>query len=291
MTLIRIGVAIGVAVFVSLAGCGRKPVQSRPPTGGAGAGVVAGVGGAVGSGGDFGSGVGGGGEAGAGGAGTAAGGIGGAGGAASAVGVGGSSAGGAGGIGATAGSGGGQGEGGAGAAAGTSGTGGVPASCAEPCALPLVCERYPPPACADPQWVAWPMPNTAVDVAAGAPNEMSFTDNGDGTVTDNVTRLMWQQATPPDTFEFTQAGAFCQGLTLGGHDDWRLPSMIELVSIADLGRSNPAIDTTVFPGTPSDPFWSSTVWGTSASAEAIAFDRGNTRQLSMEMRLRVRCVR
>jgi len=263
MRLLRIGVAVGVAVIISLAGCGRRPIASSNPTGAAGAIAVAGVGGgAVGSGGDFGSG--GSGEAGAGGAVTGVSGTGGSGGTAGTVGAGGSSA----------------------------GVGGVAVGCAEACAAPLVCERYPPPACADPQWVAWPMPNTAVDVAAGAPNPMSFTDNGDGTVTDDVTRLMWQQATPPDNFELTQAGAFCKDLTLAGHDDWRLPSMIELVSIADLGRSNPAIDTTVFPNTPSSPFWSSTIWGASpTSAVSLDFLRGSTRQQSMTQPLNVRCVR
>jgi hypothetical protein len=136
------------------------------------------------------------------------------------------------------------------------------------------------------------MPNGKADVAAGAPNEMSFTDNGDGTVTDNVTHLLWQQATPADSYDFDGAGAFCRDLTLAGHDDWRLPSQIELVSIADLGRSAPAIDTAVFPGTPSDFFWSSTIWGTSpTTAGSITFARGSTRQQNMTMRLYVRCVR
>lgn len=183
----------------------------------------------------------------------------------------------------------------AGSTAGAAGSGGVPSDCPEACAAPLVCERYPPAACADPQWVAWPMPNGKVDVAAGAPNEMSFTDNGDGTVTDDVTRLMWQQATPADSFDFNEAGLFCGRLTLAGHDHWRLPSLIELVSIADLGRSDPAIDATVFPGTPSTPadfFWSSTIWGSSpTTAATLTFSRGSARQQPMATRLNVRCVR
>ncbi len=69
--------------------------------------------------------------------------------------------------------------------------------------------------------------------------------------------------------------------------------MIELVSIADLGRSNPSIDTRYFPATPSDVFWSSTVWGTSpTSAEAVSFARGNPTQRPMTGMLAfVRCVR
>jgi hypothetical protein len=136
------------------------------------------------------------------------------------------------------------------------------------------------------------MPNTKVDVAAGAPNEMAFTDNGDGTVTDDVTRLIWQQATPDDSFDFSAANTFCGNLKLAGQTGWRLPSLIELQSIADLGRSKPAIDTTIFPGTPSEGFWSSSVWGSNpAAAATVAFDRGNLRQQPKETRLRVRCVR
>jgi hypothetical protein len=137
------------------------------------------------------------------------------------------------------------------------------------------------------------MPNTKADVAAGAPNEMSFSDNGDGTVTDNVTRLMWQQTVPTATFEWLAAGAACRDLRLAGHDDWRLPSMVELISIADLDRSGPTIDVTYFPSTPLDLFWSSTIWGTAPNtASTVNFDRGNTRQQPMVGAAHhVRCVR
>jgi len=163
----------------------------------------------------------------------------------------------------------------------------------EACATNLVCERYAPAACADYQWVAWPMPNTKADVAAGAPNAMSFTDNGDGTITDDVTRLMWQKATPLDNFEWAAASRRCAELVLAGYSDWRLPSLIELISIADLDRSDPSIDGTYFPLTPSDYFWSSTVWGTSPNTAALVnFARGNTAQRAMTGVLAMyRCVR
>jgi hypothetical protein len=53
------------------------------------------------------------------------------------------------------------------------------------------------------------MPNSQVDVTAGAPNLESYTDNGDGTVTDNVTGLMWQQAVPATTYTWANAVAYC----------------------------------------------------------------------------------
>ena len=68
------------------------------------------------------------------------------------------------------------------------------------------------------------MPNSQADVTAGAPNLESYTDNGDGTVTDNVTGLMWQQAVPTATYSWAGAVTYCSTLTLAGHSDWRLPS-------------------------------------------------------------------
>ncbi|MBN2575722.1 MAG: DUF1566 domain-containing protein [Deltaproteobacteria bacterium] len=137
------------------------------------------------------------------------------------------------------------------------GANGCTAANTSACASGLVCERLPPAECLDPTWAEWPMPNSQEDVTAGAPNLASYTDNGDGTVTDNVTGLMWQQAVAPGTYDWEGAKAYCPTLTLAGHGDWRLPTRIELVSLVDLGRSNPAIDTTYFPGTPSTEFWSS----------------------------------
>jgi hypothetical protein len=43
---------------------------------------------------------------------------------------------------------------------------------------------------------------------------------------------------------------------LCGASDWRMPSKSELFSITDLGRFNPAIDTSYFPNTPASIFWS-----------------------------------
>jgi hypothetical protein len=126
-------------------------------------------------------------------------------------------------------------------------TGCIYQSSASTCSTGLVCERYLSPACVDPNWAEWPMPNGPADVAAGAPNPESYTDNGDQTVTDNVTGLMWQQAIAPGTYSNAAALAYCPTLTLGGHSDWRLPSIIELVSIVDYGSST-LINGTYFPG-------------------------------------------
>lgn len=60
----------------------------------------------------------------------------------------------------------------------------------------------------------------------------AYTDHGDGTVTDDITGLTWQQGMP-DKMQYADAEPYCEDLTLGGADDWRLPSTKELYSLMD----------------------------------------------------------
>ena len=74
-----------------------------------------------------------------------------------------------------------------------------------------------------------------------------FQDNGDETVTDLATGLMWQQADDGVARSWEEALACAENLNLAGHDDWRLPNAHELQSIVDYQRSiqstgSPAID-------------------------------------------------
>ena len=64
-----------------------------------------------------------------------------------------------------------------------------------------------------------------------------FVDNGNGTVTDNSSGLMWQQADDGNGRLWEESLAYCEALTLGGDDDWRLPNAKELQAIVDYGRS------------------------------------------------------
>lgn len=110
-------------------------------------------------------------------------------------------------------------------------------------------------------WANWPMPNSP---GSGLPNPASYTDLGNGTVRDNVTCLTWQLTPAPGTYTFTQAKAYCAGLTLAG-GDWQLPTRIQLMSIVDTAAAGPAIDATAFPGTPAGFFWTSSPWFVTAS--------------------------
>jgi poly(3-hydroxybutyrate) depolymerase len=74
-----------------------------------------------------------------------------------------------------------------------------------------------------------------------------FTDNADGTITDEATGLTWMKADSGQGMNWPAALEYAEALTLAGHDDWRLPNAKELQSIVDYSRSpdtsgSPAID-------------------------------------------------
>jgi hypothetical protein len=86
--------------------------------------------------------------------------------------------------------------------------------------------------------IAWPDPR--------------FNDNGDGTVTDNLTGLIWlQNANRFGQRSWADALVDCNSLADDGADltdgstagDWRLPNVKELQSLIDYGNDNPALPT------------------------------------------------
>ncbi len=97
-----------------------------------------------------------------------------------------------------------------------------------------------------------------------------FHDNGDGTVSDRATGLMWSKADSKTGMNWEAALAWVQARNAEGylgHDDWRLPSAKELQSIVDYSRApavthSPAIDpvfqTTRLPDGEYPYFWTGT---------------------------------
>jgi len=84
------------------------------------------------------------------------------------------------------------------------------------------------------------------------------------TVEDNATRLMWQDnsdttgANTSDNWKnWEYAVNYCSNLSLGGFDDWRLPSINELLSLVDYSRRTPAISV-IFENLSGTIYWSST---------------------------------
>jgi hypothetical protein len=109
-----------------------------------------------------------------------------------------------------------------------------------------------------------------------------FTDNGDGTITDNLTGLTWLKdancmATHYPSFDndgtvgdgavtWQHAFAFISEINIGifpncgdGNNDWRLPNYKELISLIDAGNSFPALPTGhPFANVAQEYYWSST---------------------------------
>lgn len=87
-----------------------------------------------------------------------------------------------------------------------------------------------------------------------------YTDNHNGTVTDNASGLMWQQIYSNETKTWGNAISYCESLSLAGHDDWRLPNIKELRSLAVSDHFEMAIDTKAFPSDKLSYLWSSTTY-------------------------------
>ncbi len=76
------------------------------------------------------------------------------------------------------------------------------------------------------------------------------------TVTDNDTRLVWQQTSDMNGYTWEQATQYCANLTLDGAI-WRLPLVFELQTLVDESRSCPASDPRAFPAMQGYPgYWS-----------------------------------
>jgi len=100
---------------------------------------------------------------------------------------------------------------------------------------------------------AWPVPR--------------FTDNGDGTVNDNLTGLMWARNANIFTNQcnWNTAIDLCNNLNLATHADWRLPNIRELESLLDYARMNPPLpEGHSFTNVLSDYYWTSTTAAESA---------------------------
>ena len=65
-----------------------------------------------------------------------------------------------------------------------------------------------------------------------------FIEYPDGTVLDTKTGLMWATKDNGRDVGFKEALAYCGSFRGGGHTDWRMPYMKELLSLFDIGKTN-----------------------------------------------------
>ncbi|MFS1886572.1 DUF1566 domain-containing protein [Vibrio sp. 10N.261.54.E10] len=79
-----------------------------------------------------------------------------------------------------------------------------------------------------------PLPDNANDFygqdASYSTNPPSYTDNNNGTITDNVTGLIWQKQMG-DKLSYDEALLKINTLKLAGYGDWRIPTIKELYSL------------------------------------------------------------
>lgn len=124
-----------------------------------------------------------------------------------------------------------------------------------------------------------------------------YTDNGDGTITDNASGLMWAKdgngagCFYGGTLTWAAAITYAEGLDFAGHTDWRLPNAKELGSILDFSRTSPAINP-IFINTFISFQWSSTTYaGDSSKAFGALFGAGGITTTAKSGGYPLRCVR
>lgn len=101
--------------------------------------------------------------------------------------------------------------------------------------------------------------------------ENDFADNGDGTITDAATGLMWMQTDSLEAMSWEEALAWAEDYEYGGYDDWRLPNAKELQSLVDYERSPDTTGSAAI-----DPLFDSTNIGTAADPEYGFYWTGTT---------------
>ncbi len=114
-------------------------------------------------------------------------------------------------------------------------------------------------------------------------------------VTDNVTRLQWQDDTDANTTKrnWEEATEYCESLPLGGYNDWRLPSIKELLTLIDYSKNHPSVTDVVFQNTAPYYYASSTTNARDAQyAWVIPFNHGLSSSHYQKIHdSNVRCVR
>ncbi len=136
-----------------------------------------------------------------------------------------------------------------------------------------------------------------------------FQDNGNGTVTDVESKLMWMRCSSgqqwqgwrcvgaAESFGWADAHQHADRVSRDASaffNDWRVPALRELATITDRGCNDPRTNVSIFPGTPAAPFWSSTPRPGERDGQrvlALHFGPGGVMLARKDERFHVRLVR
>jgi MYXO-CTERM domain-containing protein len=123
------------------------------------------------------------------------------------------------------------------------------------------------------------------------PNLQAMTKTADE-VTDDHTGLVWQLGDTSNTYTYEQASQQCASFkSAEAATGWRLPSVIELMTLIDNGVALPSINS-FFKAAQSTNYWTSTPVAVSKSLSwTVKFDFGEVIPLLKDSTLPVRCVR
>lgn len=139
-------------------------------------------------------------------------------------------------------------------------------------------------------WACFPIPNPDAVPPLRADYELAEPD----VVFDRVTGLMWQTVAGTEKFKADVVMSACDELSLAGYTDWRLPRLMDLVSLIDHASAAPAGQlktTSAFADSGPYDFWSSSQYGTSSGLWLASLSGGYVDAPSAAASARVRCVR
>lgn len=135
-------------------------------------------------------------------------------------------------------------------------------------------------------------PFAAVQAATEIPDSVYKTGIFAFSIIDQVTGLEWQRIDDNNPRTWEDAIFYCAYLNIGDYVDWRLPSVAELQSIVDYREDFPAINSTAFPNTNQERYWTSTKNIYRAGRNyAVDFEDGSISPESTNQENLVRCVR
>ena len=123
----------------------------------------------------------------------------------------------------------------------------------------------------------------------------NYITDSQGTVLNTSTFLMWQDTTSDEiTFTWQESITHCEDSTTASYTNWRVPNINELITIIDLNKTNPAINSIFTNVQNNGKYWSSTTYAQpneQTSAWYVNSRNGEVLTQTKTSKNNVRCVR